>query len=208
MSSLGCVLFAVVALSRAAGLESGAVIPSGALDGRGPLAAHAVTSEPVGIGHVFGGEEPDLFVATGRHGRNKGLFVYPWAGRGPHGEPVFGVRKAVGYPFDAEYPPSGHIVEMAGGAIHGLWLHDNRMGHTVWDRSAMRFEERERIRLRGLPRGARSVAALVNPDGTVELLLEVGDGVRYRAEGPSWRSPDYDPYDGRGIWRGELPYVG
>jgi len=208
MSSLACVLLATLAVLRVAELESGAPIPSGAADGRGPLAAHAITSEPVGTGHVFGGDEADLFVATGRHGRDKGLFVYPWAGRGPHGEPVFGARKAVGYPLDREYPPSGHIVEMAEGEIHGLWLEGNRLVHTVLDRSAMRFEERERIRLRGLPRGARSVAALVNHDGTVELLLEVGDGFRYRAEGPSWRSPDYDPYDGRGIWRGELPYVG
>ncbi len=192
----------------AVGLESGELIPSGAADGRGPLAAYSITSEPVGACCVFDNGEPDLFVATGRHSRNKGLFVYEFSGRGERGEPVFKNPRRVDYPIERDYPPAGHIIETDDGAIHGLWLWRGRVVHTILDKQRLTFEKRNTIRLKGLPRGARSLAALFNPDGSVELLLEVGDVTRYRQPGPSWRSPDYTPYNGRGMWRGGLPYVG
>ena len=198
---------ASTALAQIPALESGVAIPSGTEDGRGPLAVDAINSEPLGAAHVFGGVEPDLFVKTGRHGQNKGLFLYKWVGRGPHDEPVFEALKAVAYPFDADHPPDGHIIEMHGGEIHGLWITGGAAVDSVFDSSAMRFEERSRIRLSGLPRGAQNGTALLNPDGTVELVLDVGDGVQYRPASASWRDEEYDPYDGRGIWRGGLPYV-
>ncbi len=189
-------------------LVSGDAIPLGTADGRGPLAADAVTIEPLGVARVFDGAEPDLFTATGQHGRNKGLFLYKWSARGPHGEPVFAAPKPVGFPFKGAYPPNGFILQTSDGVVHGLWLQGKEIVHTVLDKAGMRFEERNRIKLAGLPRGVRQLAPLINPDGTVEMLLEVGDGVAYQPAGANWRDPAYDPYDGRGIWRGGLPYVG
>mgnify|MGYP006307303381 FL=1 len=93
------------ACSCAVALESGEVIPAGTADGRGPLATHAVSSEPLGVAHVFGGAEPDLFVGTGRHGRRQGLFLYRWSGRDERGVPVFKLAGEAGHPVDAEHPP-------------------------------------------------------------------------------------------------------
>ena len=196
------------ACSCAVALESGEVIPAGTADGRGPLATHAVSSEPLGVAHVFGGAEPDLFVGTGRHGRRQGLFLYRWSGRDERGVPVFKLAGEAGHPFDAEHPPRGHIFAVEDGTVHGVWPAGRAVVHTVFNREAMRFEQTGRIGVPGLPGGARSVAVLPNPGGSLELLIEVGDGASYRPAGPSWRDPDYVPFDGRGIWRGELPYVG
>ncbi len=205
-SFLICAL--LFACSPAVALESGQAIPAGTPDGRGPLATHAVSSEPLGVAHVFGGAEPDLFVGTGRHGRRQGLFLYKWTGRGADGAPVFELAGAVAHPFGEGHPPHGFLFQSGDGLVQGVWPAGREVVHTVFDRDEMRFEERKRIRVPGLPGGARSVAVLPNPNGGMELLVEVGDGVSYRPEGPSWRAADYDPFDGRGIWRGDLPYVG
>lgn len=201
-------VLAVVHPSVHAVLESGQPIPVGTSDGRGPLASDAITIEPLGFARVFDGAEPDLFAATGRHGRKRGLFLYKWSGRGAKGEPVFALPQAVAFPFKGDCPPSGYILQTGDGLIHGLWLQGGEIVHTEFERGGMRFEERNRIKLNGLPRGARQLTPLMNTDGTVEVLLEVGDGVAYRSAEPNWRDPAYDPYDGRGIWRGGLPYVG
>jgi hypothetical protein len=189
------------------GLESGDLLLSGAPHGRGPLAAQAVISDPVGAAFLFDGEGPDLFVRTGRFGQKKGLFLYRWSARGPKGEPIFQDPLSIAHPFDKPYPPSGTILQTGDGVVHGLWLQGATVVHTVFDLQAMAFLERGRIALPAPPRNPSSMAARLTSNGAMELFFEVSDGVAYRPEGPSGRSPDYRPYDGRGIWRGGMPYV-
>lgn len=202
---LGCVL--ALAATVHAELVSGELIPVGTPDGRGPLAAHAVVTEPVGAVHVTGGDAPDLFVRTTRFGRDRGLFLYPFSSRAEDGTPVFGPRQPAGHPFDEVYPPEGHVFTDSEGAVHGLWLEGGKLVHTVFNRDRMAFERTGETGLAGLPRGPGAVAAMPAGGGAWEVLLQIGDGTRYRDWAGSTRDPQYDPYDGRGIWRGGLPYV-
>src|SRR5690606_15460240 len=70
-----------------------------------------------------------------------------------------------------------------------------------------RFVETGRVALRGLPRNPSAVAAIPGRGEALTLVLAVSDGTRYSPEGPGGRDPEYNPYDGRGIWRGGHPYA-
>ncbi len=192
--------------SAAAPLVSGDLIPAGAPDGRSPLAIHAINSLPLGVAKVFGSEQPDLFVRSTKFGHEPGLFLFPWVATADDGTPVFGTRIPVSYPFGGKFPPNGTIFQTGDGVVHGIWIVSGKLAHTVYDKEERAFTETGRITLRGLPRGPRTVGVLPNPDGTVEVLLGISDGVKGRHDEFSSRDPRYQPYDGAGIWRGGLSY--
>ena len=66
------------------------MIPVGAGDQHGPLATPAIISYPLGTAPVFGKAQPDLFAQTGRHGEDRGVYLYPWVATSEEGVPVFG----------------------------------------------------------------------------------------------------------------------
>jgi len=201
-------VLSLISAANAWALESGKPIAVGGA-GAGPLATFGVVSLPVGAARVSGAEEPDLFVATTKFGLEQGLFLYKWAGRGDNGEPMFHSPTPVKHPFDAAYPPPGRIVQLQDGSVHGLWMEEGNVVHTVFNASPEpAFELKNRIPLTGLPRRPGTLGVLPHADGTVDVLLEIGDGTSYSPPGPGGRDPDYVPYDGRGIWRGGLPRVG
>ena len=209
-ATFGAALFSALGASDAAlgrPLESGACIPVGTPDGRGPLATDAIISDAVGAAYVFGSPYPDLFVRTGKFGMHTGLFLYPWTDTADNGAPVFGQPHAVGHPFGGLYPPPGIIHQTADGAVHAVWAVGAALVHTRYDAGEKVFVEVGRVVIEGLPRNPRSVALIENLDGTVEALLEVSDGVAYKPSDFGGRDPRYRPYDGAGIWRGGHPYV-
>jgi len=193
-------------------LESGACIPVGTAGQCGPLATHAIVSTPIGAAFVFGKAQPDLFVATGRFGRNTGLFLYPWAATTPDGIPVFGTPIPLQFPLAQKhrgknYPPTGVIFQTQDGAIHGLWRDGKKLLLTTFDPGTRSFAEERTLTIPGLPRSPESIGLLQNPGGSVEILFGIADGVRYTPDDFSGRDPRYRPYDGAGVWRGGFPYV-
>ena len=54
-------------------LISGKPIPVGSAEGLGPLANDAVVNIPIGTGLIYSSTHKDLFVATGRFGKETGL---------------------------------------------------------------------------------------------------------------------------------------
>ncbi len=188
-------------------LVSGKDIPVGTPDGRGPLAAHAITAEPLGFASIFGAERPDLLLSTTKFGQDVGLFLHPWLADTDDGAPVFGTRIAIAYPFEGPYPPPGAICQTADGKVHGIWLNGAQLVCTVLDIEGRAFKETGRIDLPDLPGGPGNVGLLPNPDGSVEILLQIGDGVPYKPTDFGGRAPEYRPYDGAGVWRGGFPYV-
>lgn len=201
-------MLAMTVLSAASfALESGAPIPAGTESRRGPLAAEAIISEVLGAAYVSGAEKPDLFVRTGRFGANTGLFLYPWSGTTSEGVPVFKAPLEIGFPFDAAYPPAGCIHQTPEASIHAVWIAGTELVHTVYDKGKQAFVEAGRIAIEGLPRNPSNLTVLENPDNTVEVLLEIGDGAPYMPADFSGRDARYQPYDGAGLWRGGYPYA-
>lgn len=199
--------------SHAVALESGSRMPVGSRDARGPLAAHAVISHPVGVASVTGADQPDLFVRTGRFGSDLGLFLHPWIATAKDGTPVFGNRIPVKFPIELEvrdgtYSTPCSVFQTSDDVVHGVWLDQGSLVHALFDAKTRSFETAGRVRIKGLPRDPESVAVVVNPDGSVEVLLGIGDGVVMRPTDFHHRNPNYRPFDGSGVWRGGFPYVG
>ena len=88
----------------------------------------------------------------------------------------------------------------------GFWLAGGELVFTLLDQEAWTFTVHSRLALTGLPRGANSVGAVEQADGTWRVYLGVGDGTPYRTWKGSSRDPEYQPYTGAGIWHGGLPY--
>ena len=211
--ALGCLIAGLVSAAPDFPLVSGALIPVGGPEGRGPLAADAVVSHPIGAVSVFGSEQPDLFVRTDRFGSGTGLFLYPWVATAENGAPVFGERIPIAYPVVEEYrglnfPPRGAIFQAQDGRVLGFWMDEGALVESVFNKEARSFEETAQLSWPGLPNNPNSFGVLENSDGSLEILAGIGDGVAYRPPGVSGRDPLYRPYDGAGVWLGGFPYAG
>ncbi|MBN2296607.1 MAG: VCBS repeat-containing protein [Pirellulales bacterium] len=184
-------------------IVSGTPLKVGTDDGRGPLAMPVIQSFPVGTAYISSSAGADLFV-RGRGGSG-GLYLYRWKAMDPSGTPVFSVP----VPVSGLFMDSGSIFQTLDRVVHGVWLTKSVLVHTVFDADNLKFTEKERVSLEDLDLPDPSnVTVLLNPDGSVEVILEVSGGikgVRRHYPGRNW-SEDYDPFDGAGIWRGNLSY--
>lgn len=189
-------------------------------DGRGTLSA-GLSNYPVGAAYVFGaastGRSPDIFVAAGRFSHAPGLFLYRWTATSAEGAPVFGLRVELKQPGEGKVPPTGTIFQAKSGITYGFWLIKGSMVRTRFD-----LEQRAFVPL-PIPAVALEAAdGAVNPDnrtpsrlavseksdGSLDVVLSVSDDTRFRPpEPPGHRDPAFQPFDGRGIWRGGWPYV-
>lgn len=183
--------------------KSGEPIPVGAADRRGPLGV-GLTSFPVGYAFVSGAKRPDLFAAAGRLSNPTGLFLYPWKAQGADGEPVFGERIQIAMPFESTSTPLCKVIE-AHGAVWGFFLRGDRMIVSKLDWPKRAFVETQRIAFDGLPRDPSAVLPFPKPGGKWRFVLSVADGTGKAPPGPGGRDAKYVPYDGAGIWRGEIP---
>lgn len=195
----------VVAASARAAWQSGEQIPVGTRDGVGPLAPHAVISVPLGAVALSGSESLDIVVGTTKYGTEPGIWLYQNVGD-EAGTPIFKKRYRITHPFKDPYPPAGCVVQRRDGAVAGLWLSEGALVFTRFDAEFKAFVEPRPLSITGLPRGAGSVGATELPDGTWLVYLGVGDGTPYITSKADTRNADYMPYDGAGMWHGELPY--
>jgi hypothetical protein len=189
-------------------------------DGRGPLSA-GLSNYPVGSAFVYGssssGRSPDIFVAAGRFSHEPGLFLYCWVGRSAEGAPVFGPRVELKQPGEGKIPPTGTIFQTKNGVNYGFWLIKGAIVRTRFD-----LEQRAFVPLPLPPvafeasdgavnpdnRTPSRFAVSENPDGSLEVVLSVSDNTRFRPpEPPGHRDAAFQPFDGRGIWRGGWPHV-
>lgn len=183
-------------------MVSGEPISVGTIEQIGPMSSGGVWQTPLGCAYVFGKEQPDLFVIHGDW--YPGLYLYPYKRTTQKGIPVFGD----GIPIEPMFGKKpGTVFQDKDGIVHGLWLIDKDLVHTIFDIENTRFEEISRVTLNELVRNPQinrddddALAVLVNPDGSIEVILALHDGAGYRPEGrrdKSWR-----PYDDKGKWRG------
>jgi len=223
---IGCLILlgvaAMAATASASAWVSGERLALGG-DGRGPISA-GLSTYPVGFAQLPGRALPTLFVVAGRFSHEPGLFAYDWhtSAAGSH----LGARTRVRYPFDSDdlrrAPPSGLIFQTRDGGIYGFWILDGALVRTRFDASTHAFvplAERP-LPVGGLPgtapeprvnadgRAVERVGVVEQADGSLLLVLSVPDATVYLpAAFQGRRDPQFDPYDGRGIWRGGLPRV-
>lgn len=210
-----------VAAVVGAPLVSGDRLPVGG-DGRGPLSA-GLSTYPLGHVTLPGSGAAALFVHAGRFSHEPGLFLYEWRGPGDDGAPVLGARRVVTYPADPKLaPPPGTIFQTRDGRIYGFWIVDGSLVRCRFDAAALAFVPLpvRPLPVRGFPgtadtprtnpdgRAVERIGVLENPDGSLEVVLSVGDPTSYLTPAmKSRRDAAFDPFDGRGLWRGGLPYV-
>ena len=206
-----CVAFIpLIATASAAPLISGEPIPVGGASGLGPLAAKKLNNLPAGVAHVYGKENPDLFVTGGSRFYPE-MVLYPWRETGPNGVPIFDAPLNVQIPDSDGFGVRGTIFEDDGG-IHMLWIVEDALVQLDFDLASLAFHEVARIPLPQTPRRPQTVGWLPDREGGgFHLFFSVNDG---SGHGPpmdgftSSRDPRYDPYDGAGVWRGKQSYAG
>lgn len=191
-------------------------------DGRGPVSI-GLSTYPLGFVKLPGATAPQVFIVAGRFSHEPGLFLYDWQGPTADRAPVLGARKQVTYPADLKQaPPPGTIFQAKDGAIYGFWIIDGTLVRTRFDAAKNEFVKLpvKPIAVRGLPgtaleprsnpdgRSVERVGVFENSDGSLEIVLSVPDPTPYMTkEMKGRRDPAFDPFDGRGIWRGGLPGV-
>ena len=192
-------------------LIGGEPIPVGTLDRTGILSL-GIPSIPVGIASVTGAKEPDLFVSAGQHSVNPGVYLYRNLGRSKDGAPLFGERiqiKAEGL----DWPrPTGSlsIFQVSDGEIYAFWLSGSALQRAMLNRQTMSFVKIPEgdLPLQGVLRRPRWLGVASGKDGAIDLWLGIDNGVKLRpTDVSSWRSPDYRPFDGAGVYRGGWPFV-
>ena len=186
-------------------LVSGAPIPVGTADRRGPLSA-GLWNHVKGIVKLPGAAEPVLFVAAGRHSAEPGLFLYRFSALTGDGVPVFTGRARVVHEFTDADPKA--VVQSPDGDIYGLWFEQSALTVSRFDPATGSFPEPLGSPIPiDAPGPVADLGAVFLEDGRVEILLGVSDGARMSPGDYGGRDPRYRPFDGRGIWRGELPSV-
>lgn len=173
-------------------------LPSSSPNGRGPLALVNLHHIVFGSAFVFGGKQPDLFVAG--YGGPKAVHLFKWVDTAENGAPVFAQPVEVKCPFTER----GTVFQTKDGVIHGLWIAKSQLVHTVFDMKALEFRETERLNLEKQIKSPLNLAALANGDGSYDLALEMSSG----GSGPpghAW-TEEWRPFNSSGIAVGELRY--
>lgn len=214
-------LLAGLGAATAAPLSSGDRIAVGG-DGRGPVSL-GLSTYPLGFVNLPGAAHPQVFIVAGRFSHEPGLFLYDWSRAIAHDAPVLGARTFVRYPADLKQaPPPGTIFQAKNGRVYGFWIIDGALVRTRFEAEKNEFVALplKPLPVRGLPgtateprtnpdgRAVERMGVFENADGSLDIVLSVPNPTPYITAGMKGRrDPAFDPFDGRGVWRGGLPGV-
>ncbi len=172
-------------------------LPSAAPNGRGPLALVNLNHHVLGHAHVFGGRQPDLFLAG--YGGPQAVHLFKWMDTAANGAPVFAQPVEV----KCAFKDQGCIFERKDGAIIGLWTDKSELVTMQFDREKLEFREVKREKLPKAIKSPSSLGVLVNDDG-YDLAFEMANGGQ-GPEGHPW-TEEWRPFNSSGISNGELRY--
>jgi len=172
-------------------------LPSAAEKGRGPLALVNLNHHVLGHARVFGGKEPDLFVAG--YGGPQAVHLFRWVDTAENGAPVFAEPVVV----KCAFKDKGSVFQTKDGTITGLWISKEELVTTVFDREKMEFRETKREKLPKEVKSPASLGVLVNEDG-YDLAFEVSNGAKGEEGSPN--TEEWRPFNSSGIAAGELRY--
>lgn len=197
---LRLILLLLVATSHSAEphLPAGAkALPSAAPNGRGPLALVNLNHHVLGHARVFGGKQPDLFVAG--YGGPQAVHLFKWVDTDADGAPVFAEPMVL----KSDFKDKGSVFQRHDGSIIGLWITKEHLVTTVFDREKLEFRETNREKLPKALKSPSSLGVLPNDEG-FDLAFEMSNGGK-GAEG-SPNTEEWRPFNSSGIAMGELRY--
>ncbi len=172
-------------------------LPSAAERGRGPLALVNLNHHVLGHARVFGGKQPDLFVAG--YGGPQAVHLFKWVATAENGAPVFAEPVVV----KCAFKDKGCVFQRKDGSIIGLWISKEELVTTEFDREKLEFRETKRVKLPKEVKSPSSLGVLVNGDG-YDIAFEMSNGGKGTEGSPNteaWR-----PFNSSGIAVGELRY--
>jgi hypothetical protein len=173
-------------------------LKSAAQNGLGPLSLPYLRNTLVGSANVSNSERPDLFVFGNT--RSSDLYLLEWLKNNENGVPVFGSPIPISESFSSE----GTVFQTDDGIIHGLWLEEDRVIHTIFDKDDNSFSKKGEVTLPELPSSAESISAFPDEDGGIELVFEL-EGFRMPRNNNS--SDEWGPYDAAGISTNNFEYT-
>ncbi len=178
--------------------EGTEALRSAARNGRGPLALVNLNHHVLGHANVFGGRQPDLFVAG--YGGPQAVHVFRWVDTEGNGAPVFAEPQVV----KCAFSDRGRVIQKPDGSIIGLWVSQGHLVTTVFDKMGMEFHETRREKLPKSLGSPFNLGVLCNEDGSMDLAFEMSDGGK-GTPGHPW-TEEWRPYNSSGIATGELRY--
>lgn len=187
------------------GLQTGQPLTVGTENGVGVFALPSISCSPLGAANVFGAKRPDLFVVSDRW--HPDLLLYRWKADDPSGIPIFSQPLVLKAPFkEAAKSASGVVMSDSSGQIFGFWLRARKLIVAEFDLEHKEFKVTSETLIDGLPSRPQRLALRLSEEGRLQGFVTVSDGTSYKPG--DFRAPDYEPYDGAGLWRGGLPRHG
>jgi hypothetical protein len=172
-------------------------LPSSAEKGRGPLALVNLNHHVLGHARVFGGKQPDLFVAG--YGGPQAVHLFKWVDTAENGAPVFAEPVVV----KCAFKDKGSVFQRKDGSIIGLWISKEELVTTEFDRQKLEFRETKRVKLPKEVKSPSSLGVLVNGDG-YDIAFEMSNGGKGTEGSPN--TEEWRPFNSSGIAVGELRY--
>jgi hypothetical protein len=172
-------------------------LPSSAPNGRGPLALVNLNHHVLGHARLFGGEQPDLFVAG--YGGPQAVHLFRWVATDSSGAPVFAKPVVVECPFKDK----GSVFQTKDGKVLGLWIAKGELVTTEFDKQRMAFTVVARKKLHSAVKSASSLGVLQTEKG-YDIAFEMSNGVTSPEEHP-W-TEEWRPFNSSGITSTPLRY--
>ena len=178
--------------------EGTEALPSAADKGHGPLALVNLNHHVLGYAKVFGGEQPDLFVAG--FGGPQAVHVFRWVDTETNGAPVFSKPVQV----KCEFKDRGKVIQKPDGSVIGLWISKDKLVTTLFDKEKMEFKKVKQDKLPEVLGSPANLGALLNEDGNMDLAFEMSNGAK-GTPGDPW-TEEWRPFNSSGIATGEMRY--
>ncbi len=198
MKPLLLLIFLVTACHAEPHLPPGTkALPSAAHKGRGPLALVNLNHHVLGHANVFGGKEPDLFVAG--YGGPQAVHLFRWVDTAENGAPVFAEPVVV----KCAFKDKGCVFQEKNGSIIGLWIHKEELVTTEFDQERYEFRETKREPLPKAVKSSSSLGVLPNDEG-FDIAFEMSNGGKGTEGSPN--TEEWRPFNSSGIAVGEVRY--
>lgn len=161
----------------------------------GPLGAtREYEATPLGTADVFGNGPYDLVLTDKK--------VLPFKKFLSDGTPVYGPVQDFAVPSKA-----ATFLTDAEDVLWAVYPYSKSLRMARYNPAGRTFEPSAKGEV-DLPKGARSFAATLSPRGRLLAYFSVSDGQPYNPTDVHIHSPEFQPFNGAGIWRGGTPFNG